>query len=606
MNLSEPLFASGSAAITPPLTARQATPGSPFKPAAGILRVVALAALSTLASGLAAADLIPADRLVDWTPGVMVGVPGGIPTDRTRLIDVTQAPYNADKTGNQDATGPIQSAVNAAQGGDIVYIPAGTYTFSGGISLKSGITLRGAGIGRTTLIPRGGVDFIKISNYTQSFWAEDAYNDRIIPAGVAKGSTVLTVSDTSNFNVGWMAQISHQSSTDPYDNPIETSPWSNSNGFAWLRRQKVRIVAKTATTLTISPGLYAKGTKKLRVSPALYHGSSVGVEGLSIDMNNSTGYAGITYGGISNSWIKDVKIWGTKNYSVVISDCLQSEIRGCYFDELNHIGSSGAGLLMHNSSGILVEDNIFTMQSSSIEVDHGCSGNVFGYNLILSTANSIALNANHGPHNSYNLYEGNVMTTFISDGYHGSASHDTLYRNWIIGTRVGDQIGWAIALKRFSRSYSLVGNIIGAPNGSMGHDGVSLGQPNMGNSYSSGTAPTWTDWGKFTGPAGYQELDTGVAQTTIRTANYNYGASAIPAVEALGALILQQSLYRTNKPSWFGELKWPAVDATLTTPNPSYEMIPAGYRYARGTQDYLPGGTPMQSPSNVKIQVIVQ
>jgi hypothetical protein len=40
-----------------------------------------------------AAELIPLDRRADWTPGVTVGVPGGIPADRTHLIDVTKAPY---------------------------------------------------------------------------------------------------------------------------------------------------------------------------------------------------------------------------------------------------------------------------------------------------------------------------------------------------------------------------------------------------------------------------------------------------------------------------------------------------------------------------------
>jgi len=38
-----------------------------------------------------AAEIIPPDRKTDWTPGVTVGVPGGIPTDRARRIDVTKA-----------------------------------------------------------------------------------------------------------------------------------------------------------------------------------------------------------------------------------------------------------------------------------------------------------------------------------------------------------------------------------------------------------------------------------------------------------------------------------------------------------------------------------
>jgi len=42
-----------------------------------------------------AADLIPSSQLANWTPGVTVGVPGGVGqyvTGRTRLIDVTKSP----------------------------------------------------------------------------------------------------------------------------------------------------------------------------------------------------------------------------------------------------------------------------------------------------------------------------------------------------------------------------------------------------------------------------------------------------------------------------------------------------------------------------------
>ena len=92
-----------------------------------------------------AADLIPADRLADWTPGITVGVPGGIPTGRNHLIDVTKAPYNADKTGNTDAQPAILKAIADAKDNDVVYLPAGTYRINHGIDIrgKSRITIRG-------------------------------------------------------------------------------------------------------------------------------------------------------------------------------------------------------------------------------------------------------------------------------------------------------------------------------------------------------------------------------------------------------------------------------------------------------------------------------
>jgi len=47
----------------------------------------------------------------------------------TQFVNVTQAPYSADKTGVQDATSAIQRAIDyvGQNGGGVVYLPAGTY-----------------------------------------------------------------------------------------------------------------------------------------------------------------------------------------------------------------------------------------------------------------------------------------------------------------------------------------------------------------------------------------------------------------------------------------------------------------------------------------------
>ena len=68
------------------------------------------------------AELMPAERKTDWTPGVMVGVPGGIPS-RTKLVDVTQSPYNADRNGGSDASKEIQKAIDQAGANDVIFLP---------------------------------------------------------------------------------------------------------------------------------------------------------------------------------------------------------------------------------------------------------------------------------------------------------------------------------------------------------------------------------------------------------------------------------------------------------------------------------------------------
>lgn len=61
------------------------------------------------------------------------------------LVDVTEAPYNADPTGKADATDAINQALTdvASVGGGTVWMPAGNYRVSGTISVPAYCTLHG-------------------------------------------------------------------------------------------------------------------------------------------------------------------------------------------------------------------------------------------------------------------------------------------------------------------------------------------------------------------------------------------------------------------------------------------------------------------------------
>jgi hypothetical protein len=86
-----------------------------------------------------AAGFMPEDRLVDWS---RAGVEGGIPV-RTLIRDCVI--MDGAHSDGQDTTREIQACIdNAAQEG-VAYLPAGTYTLSSGIKLRSHKTLRGAG-----------------------------------------------------------------------------------------------------------------------------------------------------------------------------------------------------------------------------------------------------------------------------------------------------------------------------------------------------------------------------------------------------------------------------------------------------------------------------
>ena len=106
------------------------------------------------------------------------------------------------------------------------------------------------------------------------------------------------------------------------------------------------------------------------------------------------------------------------------------------------------------------------------------------------------------------------------------------------------------------------------------------------------------------GIQGFQDLDLDVGTTALVKGNYHMfgsGGPRIPAAQALGPDSLPNSLFRPSKPSYFGDLAWPAFDPL--DPAPAYTRIPAGVRFVnRTTSAPGPSGNiTAQAPTNVKI-----
>ncbi|MEO8637464.1 MAG: LamG-like jellyroll fold domain-containing protein [Candidatus Taylorbacteria bacterium] len=588
--------------------------------------------------------LIPSNRLANWIPGVTAGVTGGIPTNRTHLIDVTQAPYNADKTGATDAAPAINSAITAAVANDIVYLPAGTYKILTQIvaSFKSNITLRGAGA--STILD------CYVPSVCVNIRGSEFYNVSAVPvlSGASKGSTQVSVSDSSPYTVGNIVKISGKNKT--------SLPTISVSGYENIQSQIVVLTGKSGSALSFSPPLIVdfSGRQPSITAPNYATSRYVGIEDLTIDGSNATTQFGISAGGTYASWVKNVKVRHMSNYSISFNDSLGCEVRHSFLDELNHGGTNGSGFLSGGNTGCLFEDNIVYKSFPLLEINFSSVGNVFAYNYMPDGS----VNVNHGSHNSYNLYEGNYLQggEFKSDGYFGSDSEEMFFRNWTSGF---------LAFKRFSRNFSAIGNVVGA---------YSLGQPNIGNGASTGFAlPSqgiyWLDWSPVAGlgikgtltsrasdgssgvvtlsagtsrllgycqafggncpaittqwsngarigmhttafsgnavsltggyldplPAqgtaiglwprseGFQELDMDVGLTFIRKQNYIFG-KGIPANEALtGGQTLPNSLYLSSKPAWFGSLSWPPYSPTNAAQ--TADNIPAGYRFNHPGQE---------------------
>ena len=286
-----------------------------------LLPAVLLVSCVTWDRGGMAAEIIPAERLADWRPGVTVGVPGGIPTNRTHVVDVTKSPYRADNTGVTDAQPAIQKAITEAEEDDVVYLPGGTYRVNSAIALgkNSKITIRGAGPDKTVILPYHQSNGITICPADGGDWW---YPNRLkldIMASPKRGDTVLTVGDTKpldaypNGGIGQICQLSLKNDL--------TLPVVSPGHWEYMRRQLSRIVAKTDTTVTISPGLLYD--LPARLAPVLRPGGRyselVGIEDLTVDGTNSTAPRGLILINASyGCWVRNVTMRKAERYIFVV------------------------------------------------------------------------------------------------------------------------------------------------------------------------------------------------------------------------------------------------------------------------------------------------
>lgn len=528
--------------------------------------------------------LIPADRLFDWDPGVNVGIVGGIPTDRTNIINVTEAPYNADNTGVTNAGPAIQSAVDAAVANDIVYLPAGTYLFESGVSLldtASNVTVRGDG--ETTeiiLADNSGAFYVGMSNdYLWDFPMEP------VTDGLTQGSTVLTMADTSEFSNDILIKIFFENEEDETEIEAGQIPTMHVFGYPNVRSQISRVVSKTGTTLTIFPGIYHVPRAGLDawVSRQSRRVKGVGLEDMKIDASGTTAQSTIYTEQIYGCWFKGLHLINCVNRHIHIQRSFQCEFRKNYFDGQQGVGPNHAGILMDDCGSMLVEDNIFDTIFPSLEVNFGTSGCVFSYNLFENSPIEgnifFPLDANHGPHNAFNLYEGNISPNIVTDGYYGSCSEDTICRNWFHGSCFDSSaVTFTHTFKRLTRDYNVVGNILGKNGVVFGE--FSYGQPNIGNGSSIGTAqPTLGDfWIDYKAPATltvrssdttgtitldgsqvFAEGQQGVIQWTGGSASFTAGTiagSTVVLTSVVGVLPAQDTALIT----WAGPLGYQELD----------------------------------------------
>ncbi len=189
-----------------------------------------------------------------------------IPTRTDALIDVTSAPYSADKTGQNDATAAIQAALDAASqaGGGVVFLPAGTYKVAPTAEGKSALTisgdnvvLRGEGRDKTFIyndsVQMRNKSVITIGSKTGVWWGSKSYPTVPITQDLLKPAIVIPVADLADMAVGDYVVIRTDMTQRMIDQLGMTGVWKPTDAYlpAPCYARRVTAVDPSAKTITV-------------------------------------------------------------------------------------------------------------------------------------------------------------------------------------------------------------------------------------------------------------------------------------------------------------------------------------------------------------------
>lgn len=403
--------------------------------------------------------LIRSNRF-EWIPGTNVGVRGGIQERSGTIRDATLAPYFADKTGATDAGADINTTINASSSNDVVYLPAGLYHADTAITMKSGVTLRGAGSGLTIIVG----SIIVPSTGTGEYFD--------IASGGDVGSTNLSMFDVTDafartIEANDVLEISQVENDTDNVFPV----WSVSNSKRTLA-QMVHVASRSGTNLTLYTPLmrnFTNSAKLLGHSLALNYVRGVGIEYLTVTSTNSglseTPVWLINLAGAMDSWVRGCSLEYPISYCLSMERNLNNQVESNYLGHATSIGNSRSGITAASGSFNLIQNNVFEDLSIGWQAQGGSwSGNAMAYNFFTNISDKAILD--HTTHTFYNLYEGNKINTIVHDGYFGSQSHDDIFRNKSPSTT------------RANRNVTFmqyIGNVLGDPAFSFAYDEQAVG-----------------------------------------------------------------------------------------------------------------------------------
>lgn len=544
-------------------------------------RLCGLIAFGGFAGSICSGQIIPANRVTTWQNNV--GVLGGIPSRTTIFRTLTPTNSLAD----------INAAIAACPSNQIVFLSAGTYFLNGQLIFNgvSGVTLRGAGSTNTTLRFLGSPPWGNILVQGPNVFGAIANNQVSGIAnwtnGYAQGSTVLMLSTVSNLTVGTVICLDQLND----GNDVDSQGWEGLCTYCGrgsgsrAQEQVVKITAINGNAVSIWPPLYMPNWNASQAPQAWWVGAyseQCGIENLEVDGSASAPYdpygANIAFAGAWNCWVVNVKSDNARISHVNIYGGGRCEVRHCYFYGTQNAASLSYGILPIYTSADLVEDNIFNAVTAPVVLGSCASGCVCGYNYCTNDYYTIAPGwmiesfLAHDAHACMNLLEGNYAPGAGGDFAHGSSSYNTVFRNRLLGDEPGKNSDtYALTIWMKNRYWNVVGNILGTAGYHTFYDANVPGPWYESAIYEVGWADNYPGF-----------TNDPVAVTTMyRHGNYDVVNNSIVWNSTNSDHIIPVSLYRTSRPSWFGNRPWPPFDPASPSAA-AVTNLPAGYRFVFG------------------------
>jgi hypothetical protein len=551
-------------------------------------------ARSTLVVGL-----VDASRVTAWQPGV----PGGIPI-RTSICATVHASDFGD--GTRDSTQAVQKAIDGCPSGEVVALSPGAFLWASTVRLNKGITLRGAGDGKT-VVNGNNTRYVLVGPSgppSNAVYATMAAHTRLT-ADARKGTSTIQVTDGSAYREGDLALISMKDDATILPPPGVGGDyllWIDPDGSRHSNGQMVTIASAVGNTLTIQGVLHSDYTVAnagvLGRAPAVV--KNAGVEGIRFVRPELA----IVVTFCDECWVAGSETEGSGGDTAVWLS-RRVEIRDNYIHDSRTLSPGGAGYgltLVAYTSDSLVENNMIYFFNKPFLFRASGGGNVVAYNYIDGAQDGAApwwMEPDIDSHTVYShmeLVEGNLCGAIGLVNTWGGAGAFTFFRNRVLGQHQDPRLihmQWgnqaAITMNAGMGAYSnSLGNVLGLP-GLVATAGPSKDKaaiyeniserdvanpPRTAQGYAATQVIAMYRLGNGSEPGAYASFDVDetpypmvpkVAPTVIRHGDFDFVTSSVIRAPGISLAELPASLYRSDRPAFFGDLRWPWVEAGAAT-----------------------------------------